>query len=385
MNRLAKTLIKLFIGCFAILLLVACLAYLFWFRALSFERKYLEQAPQQAHQVRSAADARSFYLGGSTDRIDDLTSGHFSETFNSSTPTNRLKLGSILQLPSENQSTEQLDFNFAKTDEWLNVALQQGIRVRGHTLVWGRLSDDYQDPDLQTWLDRFDTEKQKRQQLRALVENQIEQTLNHYRGKIKQWDVINEPLELLGEGELDDNVYSRYIGEDYIEVALQHAHQIDPTVKLYINEQLHNYTGSKAQAFYDLVRNLIDRGIPIHGVGLQHHMLFHLESAESTKQYMLKLQQLGLELEITELDARLRLFKSSRDPYQAQGEYYASIVKACLEVSACKGVTFWGLDDRQSWHDEVGFIFPGPNEPYLFDAELNPKPGVGEIFKVLTQ
>ncbi|SMF56374.1 endo-1,4-beta-xylanase [Alteromonadaceae bacterium Bs31] len=379
-----KTLLKWLMGLLAFLMLASLLAYLYWFKAIEFERPYLLDSKHgHTAELRQYAQARNFYLGASTETVQELLSPQFTKTFNSSTPTNLLKLGKLVQLPGLNQSPQTLRYDFTAADTWLESAQQNGIRVRGHTLVWGRLSDDYHSPNLQVWLDSFPSAEQKKHQLTALMKTHIEKVLNHYRGKIEQWDVVNEPLELLGDGALDKNVFTRYIGENYIAEALRHAHTIDPSVKLYINEQLHNYSGGKAQAFMALVKSLIAQGVPLHGVGLQHHMLFHLESPESTRQYLHSLQELGLESEITELDARLRLFKSSKDPYQAQGDYYGQIVKACLELRSCKGVTFWGLNDKNSWHDEAGFMFPKPNEPYLYDASNVAKPGIKAIYDVL--
>jgi endo-1,4-beta-xylanase len=92
---------------------------------------------------------------------------------------------------------------------------------------------------------------------------------------------------------------------------------------------------------------------------------------------------LGLEVEITELGARLMLFKGVKDPYKSQGLYYSRMLEICLDNPACKGITFWGLNDTQCSYDAVPWIFPKPNEPYLFDKGMNPKPASNEIYKVL--
>lgn len=90
---------------------------------------------------------------------------------------------------------------------------------------------------------------------------------------------------------------------------------------------------------------------------------------------------MGLEVELTEIDMRLRIFDAADDPYEAQGKYYARLIKACMENPACKGVTFWGFSDGWCWIDALPF--PKPNEPYLFDSELNPKPAFFEIYSLL--
>lgn len=90
---------------------------------------------------------------------------------------------------------------------------------------------------------------------------------------------------------------------------------------------------------------------------------------------------MGLEVEITELDIRLRIFDGADDPYEAQGKYYARLISACMANPMCKGVTFWGISDKWCWIDQLPT--PRPNEPYLFDKDMNPKPAFYELYKIL--
>ncbi|WP_045855820.1 endo-1,4-beta-xylanase [Teredinibacter purpureus] len=361
-----------------VLAVLTAITYGILMRPLMFERHYLSQASELL-DVRAQAERNNIFIGASTDDLSSLTSSHFTHSFNSTTPTNLLKLGHLLD------DADTLHYDFSAADTFVNQAINGHHRVRGHTLVWGRLSDTYQSPNLQRWLDQFSTTEQQKEKLQNLLDNHLVQVLTQFKGRIHQWDVVNEPLKLLGNGEFEDDVFYRYFGEHYIEWAFNRAHELDPSLKLFINEQLHNYTSKKAQAFYTLVARLVKQGVPIHGVGLQHHMLFFLESPEATRAYLAKFATLGIKVEITELDARLRLFKNENDPYKAQGEYYRDIVGACLDVSACSGVTFWGVNDKDSWHDELGYMFAKPNEPYLFDENNIAKPGVALLYDLLNQ
>ncbi|HMY40096.1 MAG TPA: endo-1,4-beta-xylanase, partial [Marinagarivorans sp.] len=209
--------------------------------------------------------------------------------------------------------------------------------------------------------------------LQELVDHHIDKMLSHYKGRITQWDVVNEPLGLFGQGSLEDNVFLRTLGPDYIARAFTRAHAVDGDAKLFLNEQFDRYTGPRAEAFINLVRALKDKGVPLHGVGLQHHMLFTLAAAQETKEFIERLAALGVEVEITELDARLRLFADEQNPHLAQAEYYRDIIKTCFDISACKGVTFWGLHDQDAWHKEIPWMFPNPNAPYLFDENKTAK------------
>ena len=84
---------------------------------------------------------------------------------------------------------------------------------------------------------------------------------------------------------------------------------------------------------------------------------------------------MGLLVEITEFDARIRLFEDSDDPYQAQGDYTTAYAAVCIENPSCVGFTVWGLSDATTWFDSVPpFRWMLPNDPLLFDTELRPKP-----------
>lgn len=343
-------------------------------RPLEFERNYLSsQIEPEKILIREKSDEIGFFFGASAGEPTHVDNNLYAKVFNSTTPTNALKLGSVIQ------DLNTMTYDFSESDAYVDIAREAGLRVRGHALVWGKLSDQYKSPDLQVWLDSLPKDANRSERLSNLVSSHIKIMLDRYRGKISQWDVINEPLALFGDGELEENVFLRHLGESYISNAFALAHELDPSLRLFINEQLNNYTGDRAQAFYALVEKLVSEGVPIHGVGLQHHMLFFVESPEATQKYMQKFSKLGLQVEITELDARLRLFKDAGDPYIAQGQYYRDIVDACLKVSACTGVTLWGYNDEDVWHKDMAWLFPEPNEPYLFDEQNRAKPGLSLI------
>lgn len=56
---------------------------------------------------------------------------------------------------------------------------------------------------------------------------------------------------------------------------------------------------------------------------------------------------LGLEIAITELDIRMTL-PATDELLQAQAENYAYIVKSCLAISKCVGITTWDTSDDVS-------------------------------------
>lgn len=350
-------------------LVISVITTYFMQQPMQFAKHYLtEKTKVSSLPVKLNANHAGVYLGAAPNQLTQMLRPEFNQIFNSITPENALKISDLLNI-------ESMTYNFEQADILVEQAISQNIRVRGHALVFGKLSDQYKKPDLDLWLSQF-PEHNRKAKLATLVNQHIETVLNHYRGKIFEWDVVNEPFAMFGNGNLEENVFYRYLGPDYIAQAFIKAKAVDPNITLYLNEQFYNYTDARAEAFYQLVVSLLNKGIPIEGIGLQGHMLFYLASAADTAHFVKRFTDLGLKVQLTEFEARLRLFKDFADPYQAQGEYYRDVIQACYEINGFDGVTFWGVDDSYTWLNDMAWLFALPNEPYLLDAQHQAKPGL---------
>lgn len=321
------------------------------------------------------ADRRDFYIGAAVGNEPEMLE-YAKKHFNSITPANALKWGRLVD------HNDLVSYDFIDADALVNYAVENQLRVRGHVLVWGRAADFFKSPDLRTILKDV-PETKIPGKLEFYMKNNIETLLNRYRGKISQWDCVNEPLEVFG-GEFDANIYYEYLGKDYIANAFKWAHEVDPSVELYLNEQFDQYDSEKADSFLKYVEELVEGGVPIHGVGIQAHAMFAVPRIEPFRTFLKAISDLGLKIEITELDARLRLFGGHDDPYQAQGDFYEAFVTACLENPLCSGVTIWGVSDRHVWYDGLGvFKLHRPNESNLLDEKMRRKPGYYGIMQAL--
>ena len=333
---------------------------------LEIELTYLNQAASNNTTLAKEANKRDFYVGAAV--VNDSLFHHVAkEHFNSVTPENATKWGAVV---SKNNVTE---YDFSTADSIVNHAIEHGLRVRGHVLVWGRAIDFFHKPDLSEILEDLD-EEEIRDTLEYLVYNNIETMLNHFRGRISTWDCVNEPLEVFN-GKLDNNTLFKYLGKEYIANSFRWAHEIDPSVTLFLNEQFNTYDSKKAKAFLVLCRGLIEDNVPIHGVAIQAHAMFTVPELEAFREFLEELRKLDLKIEIAEMDARLRLFTHEEDPYQAQGDFFREFTRICLENPAVEGITVWGIIDYPGFYDGLGvFRWHKPNNPLLFDTQLNPKP-----------
>ena len=107
-------------------------------------------------------------------------------------------------------------------------------------------------------------------------------------------------------------------------------------VKLFLNDYMaESSTGvlyaSKADRVYTLAQQLLAKGIPLHGVGMQFHLDLTYSSFDGVAANMKRLGELGLEVHVTELDVSCSLTAStcSWDDSDAakQAKIYASLLQ----------------------------------------------------------
>ncbi|HEV6954495.1 MAG TPA: endo-1,4-beta-xylanase, partial [Promicromonospora sp.] len=134
--------------------------------------------------------------------------------FNMVTAENEMKLDATE--PNQNQ------FNFSAGDQIANWALQNGKRLRGHTLAWHS-----QQPG---WMQNMEGSA-----LRSAMLNHVTQVASHYRGKVYAWDVVNEAFEDGSSGARRNSNLQR-TGNDWIEAAFYAAREADPDAKLCYND-----------------------------------------------------------------------------------------------------------------------------------------------------
>jgi len=302
--------------------------------------------------------------GWASTEIGTLVETHFSSV----TTQNELKW-SIASAPGV--------YDFERADETIDFAEQHGLRARGHTLFWHRLSG------IPSWLgDELAAAADPEARLRELMQAHVRAVVGRYAGRIDTWDVVNEPLDVFSGNPAPDSIFfqtfERY--EDFLDLSFQLARQEDPTAKLFLNEIFPSINEAKFEGLLALVRGMLERGTPIDGVGFQGHFVVQLPDAEILRQRLQAFADLGLLVEITELDVSINLVNDQPDPLAAQAEIYRGVAAACLAVTACRGITTWNVHDGLTWLDRDPLFAPlGPHRPTLFDESLNPKPAYESV------
>lgn len=256
-------------------------------------------------------------------------------------------------------------FNWAEADQIVAFAQAHNQQVRGHTLVWHS-----QNP---SWLTNGNFGATE---LSGILQQHIATEAGRYQGKIYAWDVLNELFN--EDGTYRTSLWYNTLGTGFIANSLAWAHQADPAAKLYINDYNVEGLGAKSDALYNLVKSLKAQGAPIDGVGLQAH--FILGQVPSTLQANIqRFADLGVDVAVTELDIRMQT-PSTAAKLTQQGADYTTVVKACLAVTRCKGITGWDISDADSW---VPSVFSGYGAATLYDESYQPKPAYQAVATAL--
>lgn len=282
----------------------------------------------------------------------DVTDPRYAATalgnFDSITLENEMKMDALQPQDGE--------FEFSVADRMLAVAESRGMEIRGHTLIWHNQLPAW--VTARTW---------SRPELLEVMRQHIFAVVGRYRGRVAEWDVVNEAVT--EDGSLRRNIWLDVIGPDYIEQALRFAHQADPGARLYLNDYSNERLNAKSDAYEEIARRLLTRQVPLHGIGLQMHVSTNwYPSAVELEVNMRRFAALGLEVGITEMDVGTSAEGGDlADRMERQAVVYGEVASACRAVMACRRITTWGFTDSVSWL--------GPDEMGLpFDADYQPKP-----------
>jgi endo-1,4-beta-xylanase len=312
----------------------------------------------------SMAEPHGVYIGAAVGSAFWRNETYYRETlareFNILVAENEMKFDRIE--PSRN------NFNWERADELIAFAEENNMKVRGHTLVWHQQSG---------WAEGLDV---SREEMIEVMKNHIQAVVGRYQGRVWQWDVVNEGIDD-GGGILRDTFWRRKIGDDYIDLAFQFAHEADPDALLFYNDYSGEGMGGKSDKIFNFVTDMLERGLPIHGVGLQCHFQNTGFPAQDMDRNMKRLNELGLMVAITELDFRINMPADDADLEQ-QKDNYKEIMRICLENPNCTSMLTWGFTDRYSW---IPNFFNGYGAALPFDEDYFPKPAYYGIWEALNE
>ncbi len=284
-------------------------------------------------------------------------------------------------------------FTFDNADAFVRFGEENGMTMTGHCLIWHS--------QCPRW---FCTDKDGKnvspEVLKERMKNHIFTLVQRYKGKLKGWDVVNEAI--MEDGSYRKSKFYEILGEEFIPLAFQYAHEADPDIELYYNDYSMSAEG-KRNAVVKLVRQLKERGIRIDAVGMQGHMgMNHPDIAEFEKS-MLAFAAEGVKVMITEWDMSALptvhqganisdtvAFRASFNPYPDElpdsvSQIWNDRMKTFFQLfekhaDFVSRVTVWGVSDGSSWLNN--FPVRGRKDySLLFDRNFQPKAFVKELIE----
>ena len=270
-------------------------------------------------------------------------------------------------------------FSFTKGDKLMAYAAANGMQVRGHALAWHS--------QVPSWVSTLAQQVESaggsaRDTLLSVLKTHIDSVVGHYKGKIREWDVVNEAINDNGTHgwRSEGSVWYQYIGRDFIDSAFVWAHKADPDAKLYYNDYALEWgmgTGTKAQFAYDSIAvRLKNAGIYITGIGTQTHIQnTHTSTPSNLRTLASKLKSIGMTMQITELDIGFALGTAISDAdYAAQGHLYRQFMDLFLEAENMEAFVIWGFSDKYSWLKDQSKY-----NGLIFDSSFAKKPAYDSL------
>lgn len=286
---------------------------------------------------------------------------------------------------------EEDRYDFTLADQFVSFGEKNGMAVIGHCLIWHS--------QLAPW---FCVDEKGNnvtpEVLKQRMKDHITTIVTRYKGRIKGWDVVNEAI--LEDGSYRKSKFYEILGEEFIPLAFQYAHEADPDAELYYNDYAMNMPG-KREGVVKLVSSLKEKGIRIDAVGMQGHMGMDYPDINEFEQSIVAFAGTGVKVMVTEWDmSALPTVKQSANisdtvAYQKMLNPYPEILPDSVSkawnnrmkqffglfekhADVISRVTAWGVSDSDSWKND--FPVKGRHDyPLLFDRNYQPKPFVKEI------
>jgi endo-1,4-beta-xylanase len=301
-------------------------------------------SPASPQTLRAAAQRHHLLMGTAAD-ADHLSEQLYASTLETEysvlEPETEMKFGPIHPEPTT--------YEFSRTDKLVAFAQANGMKIRGHNLVWHDALPNWILSPAKPWTPA---------ELNKILANHIATVMGRYKGKVYAWDVVNEPFN-------DNGSVRSYLwfdkpgigfaghGTRTIEQALRWAHEADPEAKLFVNEYGAETMNAKSNAVYAMAKDFVKRGVPLSGIGLQLHITPAFAQADALDELtknLRRLAALGLEVQFTEVDVREHDGSSFSQSEQANA--YKDLLDICLRQPACTLFQTWGFTDKYSWIPE---------------------------------
>jgi endo-1,4-beta-xylanase len=243
---------------------------------------------------------------------------------------------------------EQGKYNFEPGDRIAAFARNNGMKLRGHTLLWNhpKYLPKWQDDSVGAM-----SPSAAEQYLR----DYIKQVCTHYGSQVFSWDVVNETLDP-ETGEFRNTSFNKVLGFDALRISFEAAREHAPGAQLVYNDYMSWGASSEKHraGALKLLEQFKARKVPVDALGIQAHIgIDHTIGADQRRQWRAFLDSvvgMGYKLLITEFDVNDKLLPgdfATRDAQvAASAKEYLDLM---LSYKQLDQVLCWGMADKYSW------------------------------------
>lgn len=266
----------------------------------------------------------------------DAFTERFARLFNYATTENACKWA--------NAEPQRGQHNYAQIDRMIEWCHEHGVRLKGHTLVWGNRGG----AGVPRWLEPL-----PKGDVQQILEQRVRGMVRRFKGHIDYWDVVNEPTHC--------HWYDQNVDPDYTLHSLQWAREENPEAFLIVND-FGNFRGNQAERFRDYLLDLKRRGAPLDGLGIQAHDPPTWYSPELIYEVLDTLAEVGVDMHITEFTFRSNGeqikggFVEGHWTEEKHGEFYDMFYRMCFGHPQVKAITMWAMWDGSSWQRNGGVV-----------------------------
>ncbi len=331
-----------------------------------------------------------FYIGTALNVIqilerDTASVGVLKQQFSAIVPENCMK--------SERIQPKEGVFDFSIADKFVELGEKNNMFITGHALIWHS--------QVPQWFFKDSLGNDvSREVLIARMKNHIKTLVGHYKGRVKGWDVVNEAI--LDDGSYRKSKFYEIIGEDFIKLAFEFAHEADPDAELYYNDYS-MANPDKCKGVVSMIKKLQAQGARVDAIGMQCHVGLDYPTISEFEKSIEAFTALGVKVMITEMDLSVLPspfrnmgadistnvdYKKQLNPYadslpdsvnilfeNRYLDFFKLFLKHQDEISR---VTVWGVNDLNSWRNNWP-VMGRTDYPLLFDRNNRAKPVVKKI------
>ena len=348
-----------------------------------------EEMPEVTTPLYRLAEKHGFKLGtviNPDQLLDKKYTDMVKADFNSLTAGNEFKAYSLLSQSGSQRSENGMPvMYYSKADAIADFAQENGIKIRGHVLVW--------DAYMPVWFFKegykndsaFVSSDVMKKRLQYYIEEVVAHFEKNFPGVVYCWDVVNEAVaDGANEYKAGDerhirtsrggttNYFYEVIGPDYVELAFKYARQAakksNANIKLFYNDY-NTFYSPKREAIGKLIQSINKDEKLCDGLGMQGYVGGYGQQAGCMNPNDIKLfgnairfySDLGLEVHVTELALRNYDKTKAEQHERFYGNFFKMLSEAADERHTLTCVAIWGICDNPNMpKSDYNYAMDGP-------------------------